>query len=308
MKLARFSSLLASVTLAAVVSLPAQAGGRLTAPIADWTGGAVTCKVAQLILEQEMGYRIKRIQMPTGPGVYEGVAAGDLDFACESWPSYSSSKDKMITEYGGDGSVMKIGNTGIVGISSYYVPRYFIDEVAPDLKSWEQLNKYKEHFTALGTGEKGRLIACPTPAWECDDQKRLDLLGVDFKAVELGTETAAWAEAQAAYARHEAFLLYAWEPHWIHAKLDLVSIELPAYGSREWPATGWDKDVTYNYGNPETMAVNPDAAHLLGNMNLTNVEQAKMVLAIDIDGGDIDEVVQAWLDANKATWSEWLPK
>ncbi len=307
MKLARLGSLLASATIAAAISLPAQAGGRLTAPIADWTGGAVTCKVAELIIEQELGYRIKRIQMPSGPGVYEGIAAGDLDFACESWPSYSSSKEKMITEFGGDGSVEYLGETGIVGISSYYVPRYFIDEVAPDLKTWEQLDKYKSHFKAMETGDSGRLIACPTPAWECDDQKRLDLLGIDFKAVELGTETAAWAEAQAAYSRHEPFLLYAWEPHWIHAKLDLVSIELPAYDMDKWPATGWDKDVTYNYGNPESMAANADAAHVLSNMNLSNTEQAKMVLAIDGDGRDIEEVVQEWLDANKASWSQWLP-
>ncbi len=166
MKLARLGSLLASATIAAAISLPAQAGGRLTAPIADWTGGAVTCKVAELIIEQELGYRIKRIQMPSGPGVYEGIAAGDLDFACESWPSYSSSKEKMITEFGGDGSVEYLGETGIVGISSYYVPRYFIDEVAPDLKTWEQLDKYKSHFKAMETGDSGRLIACPTPAWE----------------------------------------------------------------------------------------------------------------------------------------------
>lgn len=307
MKLAHLGSLLASATLAAALSMPAQAGGRLTAPIADWTGGAVTCKVAEMIMEQELGYRIKRIQMPSGPGVYEGIAAGDLDFACESWPSYSSSKDTMIKEFGGDGSVLYLGETGIVGISSYYVPKYFVDEIAPDLNSWEQLNKYKSHFATMETGDKGRLIACPTPAWECDDQKRLDLLGVDFKAVELGTETAAWAEAQAAYARKEPFLLYAWEPHWIHAKLDLVSIKLPDYDGDKWPATGWGKDVTYNYGNPEAMADNPDAAHVLSNMNLTNTEQAKMVLAIDGDGRDIEEVVQEWLDANRAIWEKWLP-
>ena len=86
-----------------------------------------------------------------------------------------------------------------------------------------------------------------------------------------------------------------------------MSIELPVYDMDKWPATGWDKDVTYNYGNPESMAANADAAHVLSNMNLSNTEQAKMVLAIDGDGRDIEEVVQEWLDANKASWSQWLP-
>lgn len=292
------------------VSTSANAGGRLTAPVADWTGGAVTCKVAQVILEKEMGYNIKRITMPSGAGVYEAIATGDMDFACESWPSYSSSKDTMVTKFGGDGSVAYLGPVGVVGVSTYYVPRYYIDSKAPDLKSYKELNKYKADFATFDSDGKGKLIACPTPAWECDDQKRLDLLGVDFKAVELGTEAAAWAEAKAAYARKEPFLLYAWEPHWIHAALDLVAIELPAHNADTWPATGWAEDITFNYGNPKSMAKdgpNADAAHLLGNMNLTNGEQAKMILAIDEDGGDIDEVVEAWVAANKSIWSSWMP-
>jgi len=299
-----------SATMLLAGSMSANAGGRLTAPVADWTGGAVTCKVAQVILENEMDYKVKRITIPSGAGVYEAIASGDMDFACESWPSYSSSKDTMITKFGGDGTVKYLGATGIIGVSTYYVPKYFVDEVAPDLTSYEQLNKYKEHFATLETGGKGRLIACPTPAWECDDQKRLDLLGVDFVAVELGTETASWAEAQAAYARKEPFLLYAWEPHWIHAALDLVALELPAHDDDKWPATGWAEDITFNYGNPESMASdgdNADASHLLSNMNLSNAEQAKMVLAIDVDGREIDEVVEEWVAANEDIWRAWMP-
>ena len=305
------SSLIAGVAVTAFTlgSLPANAGGRLTSPVPDWTGGAITCKMAQLILENELDYKVKAITMPSGAGVYEAVASGDLDYACESWPSYSSSKDIMIEKFGGDGSVAYLGPVGVVGVSTYYVPRYFVDEVAPDLKSYKDLNKYKEHFATIETNGKGRLIACPTPAWECDDQKRLDLLGVDFVASELGTETAAWAEAQAAYKRKEAFLLYAWEPHWIHFKLDLVAIELPAHNADTWPATGWAEDVTFNYGNPESMAMdgdNADAAHLLSNMNLTNAEQLKLVGAVDVDERDIDEVVTEWLAANESTWRKWL--
>ncbi len=280
---------------------------KLTAPIADWTGGAVTCKVLEVILEQEMGYDVKRIMMPSGAGVYEAMAVGDLDFGCESWPSYSPSRNRFMTRFGGDGTVAYLGETGIVGTSTYYVPGYFVEEIAPDLKTYEQLNKYKSHFATIETGDKGRLIACPTPSWECSDQERLDLLGVDFVAVELGTETAAWAEAQAAYARKEPFLLYAWTPHWIHAALDLVPIELPPHSTENWPATGWAEDITYNYGNPASMEANPEAAQLIGNMNLSNNEQAKMILAVDVDGRDIDEVVKEWVAQNEDIWRKWMP-
>ena len=49
----------------------------------------------------------------------------------------------------------------------------------------------------LNLEAKGRLIGCPVAGWNCHDQKRLDLLGIDFQADELGTE-AAIAEAVAA--------------------------------------------------------------------------------------------------------------
>ncbi len=303
-------NLIAAGSVTALLSVSAVAGAvdkKLTAPIADWTGGAVTCKVLEVILEQEMGYDVKRVMMPSGAPVYEAMAVGDLDFGCESWPSYSPSRNRFIAEFGGDGTVSYLGETGIVGTSTYYVPRYFVEEVAPDLTSYEQLNKYKSHFATIETGDKGRLIACPTPAWECSDQERLDMLGVDFVAVELGTETAAWAEAQAAYARKEPFLLYAWTPHWIHAALDLVPIELPPHSTEQWPATGWAQDITYNYGNPASMAAHPEAASLIGNMNLSNNEQAKMILAIDVDGRDMDEVVEEWVASNEDIWRKWMP-
>ena len=299
-----------ALALGFAMSAPVSAAKVLTAPVADWTGGAVTCKIIQVILEEEMGYKVKRITMPSGPGVREGMRAGDLDFACEMWPSYDPTKEKYVTEFGGDGTVILMGEAGIVGASSYYVPRYLVegpDAKAPDLKTIGDLNKYADLFKTLETGEKGRLLACPTPAWECKDQERLDALGVNFVAAELGSETAHWAEMQAAYARKEPFVAYAWEPHWIHAALDLVALELPAYSDDGWPATGWPEDVTYNFGRPGMVAEHPEASKLIQNSFLSNAQQAGMILAIDVDGRDIDEVVEEWLEANEAVWRPWLP-
>jgi len=296
--------------LSLAASAPAAAGGLLTSPEPDWTGGQVTCKILQIILEDEMGYKVKRITMPGGAGVYEGIRSGDLDYACEGWPSYNSSKEAYMTEYGGDGSVAKLGDAGIIGISSYYVPRYLVegpDAQAPDLKTLTDLNKYVDLFKAMETGDNGRILGCPVAAWECDDTKRMEMLGVNFDAVELGSETAHWAEIQAAYARHEAFVAYAWEPHWIHAELDLVALELPAYDGDKWPATGWATDVTYNYGSPNLATEHPDAAQLIINSSLSNSEQAGMIHAIDVDGRDLEEVVREWMAANESIWRAWMP-
>ena len=293
----------------------AQAAKSLTAPDPDWTGGLVTCLVLQHILENEMGYKVKRITMPSGPGVMEGMRNGDLDFACESWPTYSATKDKYIEKFGGDGSVAYLGATGVVGVSGYFVPGYMIEGDAsrgipastPNLKTYKDLNQYKHMFKSLESGDKGNLIGCPVAAWLCDDQKRLDMLGVDFYAQALGSETAHWAEIQAKYKRGEPFLAYAWAPHWIHAAMNLVEVELPVYDEAKWPATNWAQDVTYNYGRPELIKEHPEAAQLIENQNLTNDQQAGMIFEIDVKKRDTEEVVEEWMAANKDIWSKWLP-
>ena len=163
---------------------------RLTAAVADWTGGEITCQVAVSILEQELGYKVERIVFPSGTGLWEAIAAGDIDFACESWPSYAEADDVMIDgnlvyegevvkSYSGDGSVDAY-TSGIIGMSDYYIPRYAAEELG--IKSWKDLNKHKDKFATIETGGKGRLIACPVAGWNCHDQKRLNLLGIDFQS------------------------------------------------------------------------------------------------------------------------------
>ena len=303
-------SALAGVALGLALGSSAQAGGLLKAPVADWTGGAVTCEIIHQILESEMGYKVKRITMPSGPGVAEGLRAGDLDFACETWPSYSTTKEKYVTEYGGDGSVKYFAPVGVVGQSGYFVPRYLVEgdgAQAPDLKSYEQLNQYKHLFKTLETGENGRLIGCPVAAWECKDAERIEGLGLEYDLVELGSETAHWAEMKAAYDRKEPFIAYAWTPHWIFATMDLVEVGLPPHSDDAWPVSDWPEDVTYNYGRPSLTEDHPEVVKLIENFRLTNDEQAVLIKAIDIDGQDMEDVVAAWMSDNEAKWKAWVP-
>ena len=331
------NTLLTSVlsSLIVLASFSQASADRLMRAVADWTGGMVTCEVAEQILEQELGYKIDSIVFPSGTGLWEAVADGsDIQFACESWPSYAEADEVMINQdliydgevvkddYNGDGSI-EAYTTGIIGSSDYFVPKYFVD-ANPDFKGWEDLNKYKDQFATAETGGKGRLIGCAVPGWNCHDQKRLDLLGIDFVADELGTEVAALAEASAAYDRGEAFLLYFFTPHWFQGAYEMVPVNLPANvpcetfneannfqdcGVGKWPATGWAKDYTINYMNPEVFAKpeNASAKAFFQKMNLDNADQAAMINEIDKNGRDIVEVVQEWKDNNQDAWSTWLP-
>tara|TARA_Y100000817_G_C16790412_1_gene514829 strand:- start:127 stop:1131 length:1005 start_codon:yes stop_codon:yes gene_type:complete len=305
---------------------------RLTAAVADWTGGEITCQVAVSILEQELGYKVERIVFPSGTGLWEAISAGDIDFACESWPGYAEADDVMlnapliydgevVVEYSGTGEVIAF-TTGIIGASDYYVPKYFVD-ANPDFKNWEDLNKFKAEFATVETGSKGRLIGCPVAGWNCHDQKRLDILGLDFEAVELGTEVALLAEAQGAYDRQEPFLMYLWEPHFFFGKNEMVGIQLPTHNACEtfteannwkdcgmgsWPATNWPKDFTMNYMNPAVMEKpeNAEALAFFKKMKFQNGDQAKMLVRVDSDGLSVEEAVQEWKDSTDE-WQAWLP-
>ena len=305
---------------------------RLTAAVADWTGGEITCQVAVSMLEEELGYKVKRVVFPSGTGLWEAIAAGEIDFACESWPSYAEADTVMMKgplvydgktmfNYEGDGSIELLGTTGIIGLSDYYIPRYAAESLG--IKSWKDLNKHKDKFASIETGSKGRLIACPVAGWNCHDQKRLDLLGIDFEASELGTEVAALAEAQGAYDRGEAFLLYLWEPHFFFGKNEMVGVKLPTYkycdsfteannwqdcGTAAWPATGWDKDYTMNYMNPEVMSKpeNADAVAFFKKMAFSNTDQAKMLVRGGDDGLSVEEAVAEWKNSTDE-WKAWLP-
>lgn len=285
-----------------------EAAKRITVPDPDWTGGVVTCRTIQYVLENELGYKVKTVAIPGGPGVWEGIRAGDLFYNCETWPSYNPTKEKYMTEYGGDGSIISLADSGIIGETAYWVPRYMVEgdsargipASTPDLKTFADLNRYKHMFKSLESGDRGNLIGCPVAAWACEDQERLDSLGVDFYAQALGSETAHWAEIQAKYKRGEPFIAYAWAPHWIHAALDLVEVELP-------PEAGWPDDITIKIANPKTIGEHPEVVEVIKKHRLTNDQQAGMIYEIDVKKRDVDEVVEEWMEANEAIWRKWLP-
>jgi glycine betaine/proline transport system substrate-binding protein len=51
----------------------------------------------------------------------------------------------------------------------------------------------------------------------------------------------------------------------------------------------------------------PEASQMIMNASITNVQQAGMIKAVDIDGRDIEEVVAEWMEANRDVWSSWVP-
>lgn len=310
--------LLAATVFAAVAFQPATAlaAGVIKLHEGDWTGNLIDLKLVEIILEEHMDYKTKTIFLPAGPAVFEAILAGEIDVAFEFWPSYNPTKNVFFEKWGGDGTLDYISEVGIVGETGWYVPRYVVEgdsergivATAPGLKTWEDLNQYKQVFAAPETSPNGRLVACPVAAWQCGDAARVENLKLDYVAVELGSETAHWAELEAAYKRGEPILVYSWEPHWTHAKFDLVKIDLPEHDEANLLASAWPQDIPFTFGSTTLQERHPQAYQMIKTMRLTNEQQAGMILDVDVNGVKIDDAVRKWMDANKDVWMAWIPQ
>ncbi len=289
----------------------------------DWDGQTVTTALLGLILEEEMGYTVEKKFAPAdSQQMFQGLATGEMDIACCNWPSFSASLLHEFVE--DDKSVESVGPNGILGTSHWYMPRYVregdadrdIDAVAPDLFGYADMNQYKDVFATADTAPMGRLID-HTPAWDYRNQERLEAFGVDFEVHYAGSETAAFAELDAAFKRGEPVMIVIWTPHWSIAKYDLVPIELPDWETGCYEAgmdvstarfdCGFPIDPVAKLADPDLKDDMPEVYEFLTNVTMTNAQQEEMVLA-KVEGGlTDDEVAREWMDANESVWEAWIP-
>jgi glycine betaine/proline transport system substrate-binding protein len=299
----------------------AQSKGPIRIAENDWTGQLVDINLAKIILEEHMGFDVDLV-FADYTGRWSGLAAGDLDVAMEIWPSYSiAAHEEWIDE---KKKVEVVGDLGVVGSGGWFVPTYVIkgdpergiEPMAPDLKSHKDLNKYANLFARPETGDKGFLLDA-IASWETQNEGRIANLGLNYVNVYAGTEGALIAEVDAAYARGEPILFYAWAPHWMYAKYDLTEIELPEYSDACY---GVDPDVEgtfacdfpaealYNVARVGFKDESPKVYQFIKNMNLTTAEQQKVIFLVDVEKMNIEQAVRAWMADNEKIWRAWIPE
>ena len=297
----------------------AETKGKIVLVEQDWDGNLVTTAVAQILLEQEVGYEVELKFAPADSApMMIGLETGDFDFVCCNWPSFSHA---LLAEYvdSDNPTVERLGPSGVEGTSKWYVPTYLIkgdaargiQASAPDLQSYQQLNQYKDLFSTADTRGKGRLLDF-TPAWDYRNQERLDALGVDFEVVFSGSEAASFAELDASYKRGDPILLPLWAPHWSHVKYDLTEIQLPTWTEACYPAgteykCDWPIDPVQKLTWPGLKDKFPDAYQFLQNLTIDNAQQNEMVFNVAEGGMTPLEAAQLWVDDNEAIWRPWIP-
>ncbi len=277
----------------------------------EWTGQHITTKVAGQIL-MRAGYEVEYVTAGYYPQL-TAIRDNTISATLEIW---SSNIGEHYTEALASGQAVDIGDLGLVPVETWFY-NDAAAEACPGLPSWEALKGCAEALANAESFPNGRLLDYPAD-WGTSNVDRLTALNLPINSVPAGSEGALVAEIKAAQDASEPLLVMFWSPHWVHAAVTLHPVELPAYedGCYEDASVGVNPDATYDCdwlrGRITKVAWVgmegkwPAAHALLSSYQLSNEHQIPMMAAVDVDGGDLDEVVEAWVNDNEAVWGPWV--
>ncbi|WP_433721917.1 ABC transporter substrate-binding protein [Actinoplanes sp. CA-051413] len=279
--------------------------GTVSIAVNPWVGYAANVAVVSYLLKQELGCTVVEKDL-TEDASWEGLASGEVDAILENW-----GHDDLKKTYIDDKKVaVEQGLTGNKGVIGWYVPPWMAKEY-PDITKWKNLNKYADKFKTSKSDGKGQLLG-GDPSFVTNDAALIKNLKLDFSVVYAGSEDALIAEFQRAEKDKKPLIGYFYTPQWLLSEIKLVHIPLPIYkpGCDSDPKTvacdyqpyDLDKIARKSFvdsGSP--------AADLIKNFRWTNDDQNEVARDITVKKLSRDDAAKRWLDANRATWQEWLP-
>ena len=293
---------------AASGAAPSTAGGaKGTVKIAinPWVGAEANVAVVKSLLEDKLGYTVTATPLAEEVA-WPGFESGEIDVILENW-GHPDLEKKYITD---TGVAQDAGLNGVDGIIGWYVPEWMATQY-PDIVDSENLNKYAELFKTSESGEQGQFLGSD-PTFVTNDEALIKNLDLNFKVVYSGSEAATITAFQGATDQKTPLIGYFYDPQWLHSKIKLVKVNLPAW------TEGCDADANtvacdyplykLNKIIATTFAENGgDAATLVKNFSWTNEDQNLVADYITNQGMSADDAGDKWVADNEAKWSAWMP-
>jgi glycine betaine/proline transport system substrate-binding protein len=241
--------------------------------------------------------------------MFTGLSDGTLDAVLEIWPSGVVAEEQAYID---DGSVVNIGELGVIGKIGWFMPKYMVDE-HPELATYEgfQDPALASLFATPDTCDKGRFLGGDS-SWSQYDEQIITNLAMPMQVVFAGSEEAILADLDTKYENQEPTVFYFWTPHSAFAKYDLVNVTLPDYTADCYadPAAidcDYPEDVLFKAAWSGLQEEAPDAYTILSNMKLTNDDQIEMLGAVAFEGKTLEQAASDWVAANQSVVDAWLP-
>src|SRR5205809_903838 len=134
--------------------VPDNSGTTINLAISPWTGSEANVAVAQVLLENKLGYTVKTTKIDEY-AQFPALANGQLSATLEVWPSgHAKDYKKFITA---DAGVVDGGELGVIGQIGWWIPTYMLTD-HPELATWEGLKTDADLFKTAESGDKGQIL------------------------------------------------------------------------------------------------------------------------------------------------------
>lgn len=312
MKYGRLARLAAGVTALGLI-LAACTGnggggskGTVNIAINPWVGYEANAAVVAYLLENELGYTVVKKDLKEDVS-WQGFETGEVDVIIENWGHPDLEKlyidEKQVAQ--------NAGNTGNVGIIGWYIPGWMAEEYPDIVADYKNLNNHADLFKTSESGDLGQFLGSD-PSFVQYDEALITNLGLNFKVVFSGSETASVTAMQQAQAQKTPLLMYFWDPHWVHAAVEMVQVKLPPYTDGcdadlekvacDYPAYDLNKIVSTKFANE-----GGDAATFVKNFTWTNADQNLVSDYITNQNMTAEEAAAKWVADNETVWKAWMP-
>lgn len=285
----------------------------------DYDSAAFHTAVASAIAERGFGCKVERVPGAIAPLV-NGLARGDVDIVMEIWMANPVEAWVKASEAG---RVTPLGTTFPDANEGWFVPRYLVagpDAKAPELKSVDDLKRYKALFADPEEPGKGRFYNC-VAGWVCEgiNTKKLGVYGLaaDFTNTRGGSGEALVAAIEASLKRKRPVLFYYWGPSWLLGAYDLVKLEEPAFDAAIWAelkasdapkrATAYPTSRVVIGANIDFEKQAPQLASFFRKYGTTSELTSRMLAEAREKGLTPEQQALVFLKTQAAAWRDWVP-
>lgn len=259
-----------------------------------------------------MGYNVEYVTAGYFPQ-FQALTDGTISASLEIWSNNVGDQWAKAT-----GTVEHIGDLGVDTNEGWLYPKY-MEQKCPGLPDWKALLDCTDLMSTPETFPNGRILVYPAD-WGGRSAAIIEALELPYTAVPAGSEGALVAELKSAWDREGPLVMMFWAPHWVLAEGDVgwVALPKPEPACDTDPTWGPNPNATGDCGVETVVTFKvawtgmadkwPVAYKFLKNFRLDDEDQIPMMAAIDVAGGDLAAVVDAWVGQNEAKWKPMVDK